>query len=113
MIQSPCRPPNCGKFPSQPFGTICTPTSSRGDRIVCCSVSPHACVGLYGLHTTLLRRSATVMRKRSDVLDPHDFKTGILDLQNRLLATRAWALHFHFDFEHAVLAGFVGGLFSG
>ena len=40
------------------------------------------------------------MRKRGDVLDAGDFEAGVLELNDRLLATGAGALYLDFDLEH-------------
>src|SRR5205814_157591 len=40
------------------------------------------------------------------VFDAEDLQTRVLDLEDRLFATGAGAFYFHFDFHHAVLAGF-------
>ena len=51
-----------------------------------------ACPGLnknVSLHATLFRGTAPVVGQRRHVFDPQDLQTGVLNLQDRLLATRA------------------------
>src|SRR6185503_4897993 len=65
------------------------------------------------LHSSLLRRPAAVVGQWGDVLDAADLQAGVLEVEDRLLAPGAGAFHFHFDFEHAVLARLGGGAFGG
>ena len=60
------------------------------------------------LHAPLLRRAAAVVRQRGDVLDAGDLQAGVLELDDRLLAAGAGALHLDLDLDHAALAGRAG-----
>ena len=64
-------------------------------------------------NATTFRGTATVVRKRRNVFDRFDRKTGLREGGNRHIATAARAFDANVDFFHTELLRFVGGLLRG
>src|SRR5688572_13477158 len=92
-----------GRFPPQTIGAICSSTSP----------TDASDVELYKSDSTLLRRTAPVVRQWGDVLNSSHFQSCVLQVQNGLFAAGAGALHFDLDFDHAALARLLGSVFRG
>src|SRR5437762_1032016 len=87
------------------FVSMCRSASQRG--------AAAASVLDSRLYSSLLRRPAAVVRQRRDILDARDLQPGVLQLQNRLLPSRARSLDLYLNLKHAVLAGLLGTRLGG